>query len=162
MKTLILTVILLTAPVLSQELRIVEDEFRGDKMVFLEKNTVDRGFMINAGTSSDKIFVFVDYVSIRASRREYRNSWLFLDELLLMVDGELIEFKSLTTDRNTVRGGGVTERAWFIAELSDIEKIAGAEEVRYRIRGSRGRNEGEFSQENIEGFRKFYQHLTER
>jgi len=79
------------------------------------------------------------------------------ESLVLIVDGEPMRLKGSgsANNRKTARKDFVTENALYEVSAIQIQKIAGARQVKLQIKGDKGLVEREFQEANFERFRAF-------
>ena len=65
----------------------------------------------------------------------YRTDWLFVESLMIKIDGELFEFDSEQNIRDVASGGYISERNWYTPSTEFIDALKNSEEVSYRLIG---------------------------
>lgn len=138
MKSIILTfLICLTSLLFSQR-----NEMRKNTVsIDIDKMTEKKTKQINLPTSSlktmsessigltlkDSTYSLYSYV--------YKSGWIFVESLLVKLDGKLFEFKSQNNIRIVEPQAYVSERNWYTPTKEFIEAFKNAKEISYRITG---------------------------
>ena len=65
----------------------------------------------------------------------YKSGWIFVENLMVKVDGKLFEFKSQNNTRIVEPQAYVSERNWYAPNKEFIEAFKNAKEISYRITG---------------------------
>ena len=89
------------------------------------------------------------------------SDWLFIDRLTLLADGQRISLTDGRHDRRVASGagelGGQGVREWVTwkPSASDMGILAAANEIRYQVRGSRGKLERELDSNQVDALHAF-------
>jgi hypothetical protein len=65
----------------------------------------------------------------------YKSGWIFVENLMVKVDGKLFEFKSQNNTRIVEPQAYVSERNWYTPTKEFIEAFKNAKEITYRLNG---------------------------
>ena len=141
----------------------IHDDFDNYTVIQMNNNFLDGGSAFTGGgqlsLNLTKI-IETDTVYYNIIAEYIGTSWLFISEgesLVMLVDGKRIGFNGSgsSMNRNIYIGGTVIECAYYSIDVSTIEKIVNATEIKVKIRGDR-RFERHFSDYTFTNIRSFY------
>ncbi len=65
----------------------------------------------------------------------YQSQWLFVEKLMVKIDGVLFEFESTDESRKITSQAYISERNWYNPSDEFIEALKNAKEIKYRLYG---------------------------
>jgi len=75
----------------------------------------------------------------------HTSDWYFFESMDVVFDDEYIHFNAVSSDRDVVSGGAVSEWVVFSVPYEFIEKISSSSTVKIRFNGTDGRKEFDLS-----------------
>jgi len=66
----------------------------------------------------------------------YKDDWIFVESIMIKIDGEMFEFDSQRDRREVESGGYVSEKNWYDPTPEFIKALKNAKEISYRLVGS--------------------------
>lgn len=139
---------------------IKHDDFNGYTTYRTTNNYIEYGFP----TSTPAIALEAGIFETKDGKIIYSltclyvdRSWIFIESgesLIMLIDGERVGFSGNGSIRNReVYPGHILEIAVYTVNLSDLEKIVNAKEVRIKLIGGKSFVERKLTQTNIEQFK---------
>jgi hypothetical protein len=155
-----------TATLTPYSVRPFSDEFEGTRGVAMHNNLVG-----GLGLHGERLGLNLRRVERPGAAPAYvmvveyvNTGWHFIEDgesLVFLVDGERMALRGEGSvgSRTVVTGDQVRELAVYAIDRTQVERIAGAGEVRVRLAGANGNIDRTLAPENIARFREFV--LTE-
>jgi hypothetical protein len=106
------------------------DKMTGAKTKQINLSTSDLKTMSESSiglTLKDSTYTLYSYV--------YKSGWVFIESIMVKIDGKLFEFKSLKNLREVEPQAYISEKNWYIPTNDFIEAFKGAKEISYRLIG---------------------------
>lgn len=138
MKTTLITILIcLTSLLFAQR----NEMKKNTVSIEVDKMTEKKTKQINLSTSS---FKTMSESSIGLTLKDstytlysfvYKSGWIFVENLMVKVDGKLFEFKSINNTRIVEPQAYVSERNWYTPTKEFIEAFKNAKEITYRLNG---------------------------
>lgn len=113
------------------EVRVEIDEMTGDTTERLNLSTLLLSpqsessiglFRVNDG--QEYLYSFI-----------YTKNWLFVEKILVVIDGKKFEFESKESKRETFPEAYISEKNFFVPTAEFLEAFKNAKEIKYRLAG---------------------------
>jgi len=159
-----LVILLVSCGASLSSIKKTTDEFEGHTIDRMYSNYLSGGIpILDDATIELNVSRFeskLGNVSYDLIVRYSGEGWLFISEgnsLILLIDGESYSFTGdgSSSSRKVIMGSVVQEFAFYQTDTDMINKIANAQEVKVKIKGSNGAKERHFSKANFDNFKKF-------
>lgn len=85
----------------------------------------------------------------------YKKDWLFVDEILIVIDGEKYTLKSIESKRDIESQGYITERNYFKPTPEILEAFKNAKEIKYRLIGKNNYLDFEIKEKKLSALNDF-------
>lgn len=85
----------------------------------------------------------------------YKKDWLFVEEILLVIDGKKFNLKSVDSKRNVESQGYISERNYFKPTPEILEAFKSAKEIKYRLIGKSGYLDFEIKEKKLSALNDF-------
>ena len=87
----------------------------------------------------------------------YADSWLFIENAALYIDGKREDLNIGQDDRNVLSTGAISEYFHFPTTKNQLKQISNAKEIVLRLAGEKGVINAELTPQNIYNFKRFYE-----
>lgn len=134
------------------EVSISKDEMTGVETKQLNLSTVSFKPMsessIGLVSSSSEGYLLYSYL--------YTKEWLFVEKIMIKIDGVLFEFDSKDSRRETMPEAYISEKNWFKPSNEFIDALKNAKEISYRLTGKNYYLDFEIKAKKLEIIKEYF------
>ncbi len=157
---LVLILTLTLTPVFAADVTVKHDDFYQTTIYDMTNNNLSGSGLLSSKLSLQARSVLFDDTTKQPLHfliLKYTNvDWLFIEKMIIKIDGEIIRLNHSGTPNRQVQGGGkIQEIIFFDTELDFLDRIANAQEIEVRAEGHQYYTDKKFKKANFDNFKKF-------